>query len=785
MGSDWDEIKRLAADFQKAQLTSTLQQLSERNCVEIVALLLEKQLLDVVFTNDGKEYITPDHLEREIQDELYTNGGRANLVEVSKTLNVDLSRIETLAERIAEENPQIYLILGQLIDEDYISHIAQEINEKLALRGEISISDLASQFDLPSDFLQQQVVEKHLGKTIKGRQDSTNPRVFFTQAYIQRCKAKIRGALNAITRPTNVATILQQINVQEKIFHSLLDEISPAGQVTSKLSNAQYVPHIYAKTQSEWVQSFFKQNGFIEYEAINKLGISDPKSYILKQLPQEELYFLKRIALQQRLVDLTVVTALNECNATKQYLDLSTILPSNLSVEDIEEVFHTLTSGPKQNHLSTLVYLDGIVFSQPYLNELIQPCQELALSQGKSAIDGGIYQQYIVDKTLAQKGNNASNQLDDDEDGKPDKRDERRKKAASGKAGGGAQGRETKTKSTKKHQRGRAAAAAQHSDDDDDDFQRGGGGGSNKKSVKPLDLVKCEDVVKLISPVLEEEGIEHLAKPIAKLYLQQLNQSALAKAQELYEATPQTNRRQTHASIQERINTLLVDIRLYEKGLKLLPQDTQAQLVKYLLKSLGNDICNELALYVASECNLTVKNNNLNVDQRNKLAQECDVQYRAVLVEQNKALNKSIDDFELATESVLKVCSMIIKKVDKKKDRLLIADHKQKLQQQLLENQEPAFILHLAALILFTSISGCILHASGKFVSAILQYIRGSLDDQQNALLISYHDLVLKVLQASPDSAESKLAHERLQGLQSKVVYLAQNFSRASVSKAD
>jgi len=25
MGSDWDEIKRLAADFQKAQLTSTLQ----------------------------------------------------------------------------------------------------------------------------------------------------------------------------------------------------------------------------------------------------------------------------------------------------------------------------------------------------------------------------------------------------------------------------------------------------------------------------------------------------------------------------------------------------------------------------------------------------------------------------------------------------------------------------------------------------------------------------------------------------------------------------------------
>lgn len=102
----------------------------------------------------------------------------------------------------------------------------------------------------------------------------------------------------------------------------------------------------------------------------------------------------------------------------------------------------------------------------------------------------------------------------------------------------------------------------------------------------------------------------------------QLNQVALAKAQELYEATPQTNRRQTHAAIQERVNMLLVDIRLYEKGLKLFHADTQTQLVKYLLKSLGNDICNELTLYVAAECSLSVKSTNLNVDQRIKLIQE-------------------------------------------------------------------------------------------------------------------------------------------------------------------
>ncbi|KAH8312707.1 hypothetical protein KR044_012430 [Drosophila immigrans] len=783
MGSDWDEIKRLAADFQKAQLTSTLQKLSERNCIEIVTLLLEKQLLDVVFTNDGKEYITPDHLEREIQDELYANGGRANLVEVSKTLNVDLSRIVTLAEHIAAEDPQIHLMLGQLIDEDYITHIAQEINEKLAQRGEISISDLTSQFDLPSDFLQHNVVEKHLGKIIKGRQDATNPRVFFTQAYIQRCKAKIRGALAAITKPTNVAVILQQISVQEKIFHSLLDEISPAGQVTSKQANAQYVPHIYAKTQADWVNSFYKQNSFLEYDAINKLGISDAKAYIRKQFPNEQFLFLKRVALGARLIELTVVTALNECNATKQYLDLSTILPSNLSEEDIEEAFEAIMS-QKHCNPSHFVFLDCIVFSQAYLTQLVQPCQEMAQVQAKASIDAGVYQQYIVDKTLAQKGNTAAGAAYDADDDKLDKRDERRKKAASGKAGGGAQGRETKTKSTKKHQRGRAAAHNHDSDDDEETVQLNAS--SNRRSGKPLELVKTADITNLIKVTLEEEGLEHLAKPIAALYLNQLNQTALAKAQELYEATPQTNRRQTHAAIQERVNTLLVDIRLYEKGLKLFPSDTQSQLVKYLLKSLGNDICNELTLYVAAECSLSVKSTNLNVDQRIKLVQECDVMYRNALLEQNKAINKTIDEFELATEAVLKTCSMIVKKVDKKKDRLLIVNHKDKLLQQLLECNEPALLLHLAALILFTTITGCILHASGKFVSAILQHIRSTLNEPQNALLMHYHDLVLQLLQqASSESAESKAVNEQLQLLQTEVVELAQNYSRASVSKAD
>jgi hypothetical protein len=38
---------------------------------------------------------------------------------------------------------------------------------------------------------------------------------------------------------------------------------------------------------------------------------------------------------------------------------------------------------------------------------------------------------------------------------------------------------------------------------------------------------------------------------------------------------------------------------------------------------LGTDVCNELALYIATESNLNYTTNQLSIEQRNKIAQEC------------------------------------------------------------------------------------------------------------------------------------------------------------------
>lgn len=586
--------------------------LSERNCVEIVGLLIQKQLIDVIFTNDGKEYVTSSQLESEILDELYMHGGRVNLVELSKSLNIDLSKIEACIVNVKRDNENIHLHLGQLIDETYTQKIASEINEKLSQTGEITVSDLTVQYDLPSDFLLDHVMEKYLGTIINAKQDSKDNRFFFTKGYISRCKGKLRGALAAITRPTSVSAILAQAGVKERIFHYVLDEICTSGIVTSRAPGAQYIPHIYTKTQVDWIRNIYRRENYLEHDSVMELGISDPKSFIQKQLPNEKLTHLKKCTVGPRIVE-QLESELEECIASGKYLDVSTVVPSILTDEDLDQLMQLVLDASK---LKSVLRFGSIILTNMFLDEIIKPCHVLIDENVKSSVKSGKYQQYFAEKQI---GTNKRDTIDLNDE-KVDKREERRKKAASGKAGGGAQGRETKTKSTKKHFRG-GKTGGHDSDSDNDNTYIG-----KSKSDHGLELITLKEIIDILTTSLTEDGLEDLAKQIALHYYPQLNKMALNQAQAVFEASLQNNnqsRRQTHAALQEKLNVFIGDIRLYEKGLKLVPADLQIQLIKYLFKTLGTDICNEISFYVANECNLNYTDPQMTIEQRNKLIQEC------------------------------------------------------------------------------------------------------------------------------------------------------------------
>lgn len=325
--------------------------MSERNCVEIVTKLIELKLIDVIFTTDGKEYLTSQQLIKEIKDELYLHGGRVNTVDLAKELNVDLNQINATVSEITR-GKEIQLVSGYLIAHYYLEKIAREINEKLQLQGQLTVGELTLQYDLPAELLQQNVLERHLGKLIFAKQDSSDPRVFYTEEYIMRTKAKIRGALMGLLKPTPATVIINHCNLPDRLFMSLFDQLNAPGMLTGKQSGALYVPSCYTKSQNEWVMNFYKQNNYIEFDGLTRLGISDPKSFIKRVLPSEDLTFLSSCVIGTQIKQ-RLETALEECILSKSYLDVVSLLPTIFSDSDIETL---LDSVLRNNSKSTVVF---------------------------------------------------------------------------------------------------------------------------------------------------------------------------------------------------------------------------------------------------------------------------------------------------------------------------------------------------------------------------------------------------------------------------------------------
>lgn len=734
--TDWDEIKRLAADFQKAQLSSSVQRLSERNCIEIVTKLIELKLIDVIFTIDGKEYLTSQQLIREIKDELFVHGGKINTVELAKELNVDLNLINIHVTEIIKSK-EIQLVSGYLITHYYLEKIAREINEKLQIQGQISVGELTLQYDLPSELLQHKVLERHLGKIVIAKQDTSDPRIFYTEEYVMRTKAKIRGALMALLKPTPVAVVINHCNLSDRLFMSLFDQLNVPGVLTGRQSGASYIPSCYTKSQNEWVINFYKQNNYLEYDALTRLGISDPKSFVKRIYSDEDLLFLNTCVIGNQIRQQLEV-ALEECISSKSYLDIVTLLPSIFTDSDIETTLDILL---KKNIRSTVVF-GNTVFSNLYIEDLKEKCMSMVQKKSDHVVKTGEYQQYYLEKQLSK--NTDIPQLHVDH--KAERREERRRKAASGKGGGGTQGRETKTKAVKKHARS-SKHVARDSDSEDEVV-------NSKKSQGHLEIVSVEDVENEIKGELENEGLDDLVTLVAEYLQGLLNQAALSLAKDAAEKLHQDasqNRKQTHSATQEKINLLVNDIKLYEKGLKLFPTDQQPQFIKYLLKSLGSDILNEFYKYAAGQCNLTVREQ-LTTEQRNKLITDLSEEYTkpfkgliATLSDQN------MDAFYEAIDEALAACGMILKKVDKKKDKILIQNHRQKLIVELEACEEPALVLHLAVLAMFTLLTQNMIHASGRLVPLIVQLLKAHLKDDDFEQLQIYHELVTKFLTGSED----------------------------------
>lgn len=742
MAADWEEIRRLAADFQRAQFAETVQRLSERNCIEIISKLVEDKKLDVVHTLDGKEYITPAQISREIRDELYVHGGRVNIVDLQQTINVDWVHVENRASDIAKSDRGIQLVLGQLIDDAYLDRLAEEVNDKLQAAGLISIAELCKSYDLPGDFLTEEL-SKRLGKLIQGELDQYNRGIIFTQAFVARHKARIQGLFSAITRPTPVSSMIGTFGFQEHLLYSVLEELVNTGRlkgtvVGGRQDKAVYIPDIYARTQNAWVDSFLQQNGYLEFDALVRLGIPDPSSYIKKRYKSSKLVFLRAVCVGQALVD-QVEASVEEAVNSASWTDIQPLLPSCLSMEDMGMLInHSMRNINVQS--SARILGGTVVVSEKFISDCLSLFDEAMQQKAQKEVKNNpVF--LITEDDLKQ----ASMLTDSSAPSKKEKREaERRKKATEGsgsvKAGGGGNAREIRIRKTKK--KGRK--------DEDSDEETGSSQQNRSKQTEALFMVQDEIIAVLeqrLTDCPEEilaELAEHLVRPLTKAYQEVLRTVFMSSS-----SSPSgVNKKKSMKDLQEEISNLYNNIRLFEKGSKFFSDETQVHIAKHVLKTVCTDVTNILVNFLAADMMMSVENpSSIPYEVRLKILGKLPEETKGPLMKLHNTLNgKSIEDFVTNIESSAEVCGFMLRKGDKKKERQTMFLHRQALMEQLKDTEDPALVLHLTSVLLFQACTHCMLHAPGRCVPQIIGTLTGRIPSEQQQLLASYQSLVVKHL---------------------------------------
>jgi len=363
--------KTLAA----VQLEDTTYRLSERNCIEIVMKLKEMGLIELFYTTNGKEYLTPRQLRLEIEDELTSSGGRIQLSDLQPIINVDSLLIEKIATKYAEEDEEVMLLTGELITEWYLDRVCLELNEELhSGEGLCTTGQLASRFNLPVKTLQQ-MIEKRLGTILKA---TFKGGLLYTEVYERKQTAKIRGVLSAITRPISIPQIASFYGFEDNVVEVTLRKLIKEGRVAGHLRGREWAPAVFTQAQRKCVDEFFAQNGYLEYKRAQNLQIPKPGQFVKVSYPDA-------VDLHDTVVSRTIVNNLEanleETIRSNSWSETAAFLPPVLSVYDVGLLLNKVC---KERKGEIMIFADQFMVSKGFTDECLSKFQEPAEAKAQA-----------------------------------------------------------------------------------------------------------------------------------------------------------------------------------------------------------------------------------------------------------------------------------------------------------------------------------------------------------------------------------------------------------------
>ncbi|XP_022151600.1 E3 UFM1-protein ligase 1 homolog [Momordica charantia] len=774
-----DELLELQRQFEFAQQAKSSIRLSERNVVELVQKLQELRILDfdLLHTVSGKEYITPEHLRREILAEI-EKLGRISLIDLADTIGVDLYYVEKQAEQIISDDPRLMLIQGEIISQSYWDSVAEEINERLQESSQIALAEIAAELQVGSELLAS-MLDQRLGTLVKGRLEGGQ---LYTPAYVARVSAMVRGATRSITVPTNLTVIwsslqqlLQGINgasgiaVDGSFFQSLFNGLMKENEVLGSLrAGVHWTPTIFSIAQKECIDSFFSQNSVVSYEYLRKLGIPNPIQFLQSRYPDGiplSTTFIHPSIIE--MLDSTVEDIL-ECGSWTNSL---LVLPSSFEPQDASKILSSCPSvqvALKSN--KALIFGDSFIFSNIFIKDLYDRMEKEMETINVPGSSAGIFS---ADSLSSSKlGNDPSTFAESvetgNDSGKTGEIMEKRSKKKKGKSTGNTlstaaesavDDQESSTKSKKNQRKAKATSSVQVAE-----AKTGGKKESVKSKENNINIPTEEWVtekIKTMMPDFEEHGIDDPAiilQPLVNHIRPMLNNSWRERRKALFTENAEKMKRVLD-STQQKLDETFLNLQLYEKALDLFEDDQSISVIlhRHLLRTSAAPIVD--LLFHNLDLHNKLKNGIEVAELQNSESVSLNTGERTTLAKSlpgtlsNKALTvaealegKRVETFVSALGDLVEESGMVFKKLDKKLERTLLHSYRKELTSQVSAEMDPIALLPKVVSLLYLQIHHKALQAPGRAISVAISRLKDKLDDSAYKILTDYQSATVTLL---------------------------------------
>lgn len=777
-----EELLELQRQFESAQQAKSSIRLSERNVVELVQKLRQLNIIDfdLLHTVSGKEYITPEHLRIEIVSEI-KKLGRVSLIDLADTVGVDLYHVEKQAQIVVADDSMLMLINGEIISDWYWNNVCEEINDRLQECSQIALAEIAAQLQVGSELLVT-VLEPRLGTRIKGRLEGGQ---LYTPAYVARVNAMVRGAARGITVPMNLSVLwgslqllLQEMDgasgvaVEGSFFQSMFNGLVKEGQVLGSVrAGVHWTPSVFAIAQKECVDSFFSQNSVVSYEALHKLGITQPIQFLQSRYP--EGIPLVTLFVHPSTVEM-LDAAVEDAIERGSWIDSLSVLPTSFVPQDANKMLSLCPSVQTALKVNKALILgDSYVFSTGFVKDLYERMEkDLDTISFSGPSSTGLADDWHVTK-VAKSGQETSGTPADFNDTSSESGSNKQAADRGSKKKKGKPNTNTKTgavdnssdnqesvpsKSKKNQRKGKVTSSSLGSD-------------SKSNAKKDVDKIKeeslgifsedelCRRITELV-PDFEEQGIdpETVLVPLAS-HLRPMLLNAWNERRKAALTDNGQKIKRVLDNLQKKLDESSLNMQLYEKGLDLfednpstsvllhrhLLRTTAAPMVDMLLSNM--DMLNKLKNGLDVQDTDNPESISLSSGDRIALAKKFDGPLSVKAIAVVEALEgKRVEAYMTTLRALADECGLTVKKLDKKLERTLLHSYRKDLSAQVSAETDPVSILPKVVSLLYIQFYARALQAPGRTISVAISKLKDKLDESAYKTLEEYHAATVTLL---------------------------------------